>query len=370
MSTVEFLNLKRMNLQMQSELEAAFSRVLQSGWFIRGREVELFEQEFAAYIESPFCVGVANGLDALTLVLRGWKELGRLREGDEVLVPANTYIASILAISESKLIPKLVEPDTNTFNLDPVKMKSQISAKTKAVLPVHLYGRMCEMQAIGDLAKEHELLILEDGAQAHGAAVKGKKAGAWGDAAGFSFYPGKNLGALGDAGAVVTADTELAKTVRHIANYGSEQKYQNLYKGVNSRLDEVHAATLRAKLKVLNAQNMSRQNIAEKYLQGISNQTIILPQFPEDPREHVWHLFVVRCGRRQELMEHLRQKKVGCLVHYPIPPHKQKAYREWNDLSYPITEKIHEEVLSLPMDPLMTANEVEQVIEAVNSFRS
>lgn len=365
---VDFLNLKRINLQMKQELEGAFSRVLDSGWFIRGQEVEQFEKEYAAYQNQKYCIGVANGLDALVLVIRAWKELGKLKVGDEVLVPSNTYIASILAISENNLVPVLVEPDLNTYNINPANFEKAMTSKTKAILPVHLYGRICPMKEIMDFAKKHNLLVLEDTAQSHGASLDGIKAGSWGHASGFSFYPGKNLGALGDAGAVTTDDQALAEMVKNIANYGSHKKYYNDYHGVNSRLDEVQAALLRIKLKYLDLQNNARKQIANEYAKNINNPSVILPITPA-AEQHVWHLFVVRTSNRDALAVHLKNNQVGTVIHYPVPPHKQKAYKEMSDLKLPISEQIHAEVISLPMDPSMTMQEISKVIEAVNSFK-
>lgn len=365
---VEFLNLKRINLELKNELEAAFSKVLNSGWFIRGEEVTEFEKEYAAYQNQKFCIGVANGLDALVLVIRAWKELGLLKVGDEVLVPSNTYIASVLAISENDLIPVFVEPDINTFNINPILLEKSLTSKTKAILPVHLYGRICEMDQIMNFAKQHNLLVLEDTAQAHGATLNNTKAGSWGHASGYSFYPGKNLGALGDAGAVTTDNEELAKMVKNIANYGSQKKYYNDHQGVNSRLDEVQAALLRVKLKYLNSQNKMRRQIAADYIKNIHNPIIKLPNSPTG-EQHVWHIFAVLTSNRDQLAAHLKNQGVGSMIHYPVPPHKQKAYSEWNDLSLPVSEQIHSEVLSLPLDPSMTSEEVSRVIQAVNSFK-
>lgn len=365
---VDFLNLKRINLQIKQELEAAFSRVLESGWFIRGQEVELFEKEYAAYQNQKYCIGVANGLDALVLVIRAWKELGKLKTGDEVLVPANTYIASILAISENDLVPVLVEPDLSTYNMGSVNLEKYLTSKTKAILPVHLYGRICPMDQIMNFAKKHNLLVLEDTAQSQGAQLDNIKAGSWGDASGFSFYPGKNLGALGDAGAVTTNNDELAQMVKNIANYGSQKKYYNDHQGVNSRLDEVQAAFLRVKLKYLDSQNKTRAQIAGEYLKNINNPSIILPNCP-DAGQHVWHVFVTRTSNREAFATHLKNNQVGSVIHYPVPPHKQKAYKDLNALKLPVSEQIHAEVLSLPLDPSMTSQEISKVIEAANSFK-
>lgn len=365
---VEFLNLKRLNLEMETELQEAFTGVLRSGWFIRGKEVEQFEAEFAAYQKVKHCISVANGLDALILVLRAWKEMGLLHEGDEVLVPANTYIASLLAITENRLVPILIEPDPSTFNIDLKLIENSITIKSKVILPVHLYGRICAMDDMMALSEKYNLLVLEDTAQAHGSELNGKKAGSWGHASGYSFYPGKNLGALGDGGAITTDNLELAKVIKCIANYGSHVKYFNEYKGINSRLDEVQAAVLRVKLRYLDLQNAKRQSIAKRYLSGIDNKLIQLPSMPAS-KCHVWHLFVTRSEYRDQFAKHLSNSKIGNMIHYPVPPHKQNAYKEFNQLSFPITESIHEQVLSLPMDPNLTDEEVLKVISAVNTFR-
>ena len=367
-----FLDLKAVNQQYRNELLEAASRVIGSGWYIRGREVEAFEEEFATYCGTEKCIGVANGLDALTLVLRAWKELGELHEGDEVIVPANTYVATILAITENRLVPILVEPDISTFNLCPERIVNAISRRTKVIMPVHLYGRTAEMYKIKAIADRYGLLLLEDCAQAHGASIAGKKVGSWGHAAGFSFYPGKNLGALGDAGAITTSDVVLAETVRSLANYGSHKKYENIYKGLNSRLDEIQAAFLRVKLKWLDFEKTKRKKVAEVYCGNIKNPKIITPQNPNsgegNAEMHVWHLYVLRCDRRDKLIEYLKSFGIQALIHYPFPPHKQKAYAEYNCLELPITEKIHREVLSLPMDPTLSDEQVESVVSACNSF--
>ncbi|GEM76054.1 DegT/DnrJ/EryC1/StrS family aminotransferase [Vibrio sagamiensis] len=366
---IPFLDLKSINQQYQKELKEACARVIDSGWYIMGNELTKFEAEFAAYCGTKYAVGVANGLDALTLVLRAWKELGKLLEGDEVIVPANTYIASILAITENNLVPVLVEPDIDTYNLTKEGIEAAISPRTKAVLPVHLYGLISPMPEIMQIAKEHDLLVLEDCAQAHGALIHSKKAGNWGDAAGFSFYPGKNLGALGDAGAITTNDDELAQTLRALRNYGSHKKYENLYQGVNSRLDEIQAAMLRVKLHHLDAETLRRQEIAKRYRAEINNSLVILPKV-ENEAEHVWHLFVVRCEQREALQNWLSQNDVQTLIHYPIPPHKQMAYSELNDLLNPVTEMIHQQIISLPMDPTMDNEAVTKVIQLVNEFKA
>ncbi|KXO10894.1 DegT/DnrJ/EryC1/StrS family aminotransferase [Marinobacter excellens] len=363
--TVPFLDLKAINAQYRDELVAAATRVIDSGWYIQGNEVKVFEEEFADYCGIKHCIGVANGLDALTLTLRAWKEMGKLKEGDEVIVPANTYIASILAITENRLKPVLVEPDEATFNLCPEKTAAAITPNTKAIVAVHLYGQISPMPELMQLADEHGLLVLEDAAQAHGASIEGRKAGSWGHAAGFSFYPGKNLGALGDAGAVTTDDEELSKIIRALGNYGSHKKYENLYQGVNSRLDEIQAAMLRVKLLHLDDEIESRRNVAEYYLAHIDNPKIQLPAVG-NRESHVWHLFVVRSTMRDKLQQHLAEQGVQTLIHYPLPPHQQQAYKPFSEISLPLTEEIHRSVLSLPMGPHLTPEQVSQVIEAVN----
>ncbi|RBP25018.1 dTDP-4-amino-4,6-dideoxygalactose transaminase [Marinobacter pelagius] len=365
---IPFLDLKAINTQYRDELVAAATRVIDSGWYIQGTEVKAFEQEFAEYCGSKHCVGVANGLDALTLTLRAWKEMGRLKEGDEVIVPANTYIASILAITENRLKPVLVEPDEATFNLCPEKTAAAITPNTRAIVAVHLYGQIAPMPELMELADQYGLLVLEDAAQAHGASIDGRKAGNWGHAAGFSFYPGKNLGALGDAGAVTTDDEELAKTIRALGNYGSHKKYENLYQGVNSRLDEIQAAMLRVKLRHLDEEIKSRREVADYYLAHINNPNIHLPAVGS-PESHVWHLFVVRSKQRDALQKYLAEQGVHTLIHYPVPPHQQKAYDSLRVESYYLTERIHETVLSLPMGPLMSRKQCCVVAIAINSFK-
>jgi len=365
---ITFLDLQSINAQYRAELIKACTRVIDSGWYIGGNELSQFEQEFSAYCGSAHCIGVANGLDALTLTLRAWLELGRLQPGDEIIVPANTYIASILAISANGLTPVLAEPDAASFNLSPANARAAITAKTRAILPVHLYGQLADMPAIMALAREYGLLVLEDAAQAHGAASDGKKAGSWGHAAGFSFYPGKNLGALGDAGAITTDDAELAQTLRALRNYGSHEKYKNLFKGVNSRLDEIQAAMLRVKLQYLDQDTQHRRVIADIYRHHIHNPVVQLPQCSL-AEQHVWHLFVIRTAHRTALQQHLASEGIQTLIHYPIPPHQQQAYQEWNARSYPLTERLHQEVLSLPMGPTLTEDEAMQVVVAVNSFQ-
>ena len=364
---IPFLDLKKINAKYREEIIEVTTRVIDSGWYLQGKELKAFEEEFATYCGVEHCVGVANGLDSLTLTLRAWKEMGKLKEGDEVIVPANTYIASILAITENRLKPVLVEPDQSSFNIDPSKIVKALGTRTKAILAVHLYGQLASMPEIMKLAEQHNLLVLEDSAQAHGASIKGRKAGNWGDASGFSFYPGKNLGALGDAGAITTNNKELAEAVRTLANYGSQKKYENLYQGVNSRLDEIQAAILRVKLKHLQSEINARRKVADLYINEISNNLITPPQKLKD-EQHVWHLFVIKCLERKQLQDYLGEHGIQTLIHYPIPPHQQKAYQEFNQDSYPITEKIHKQVLSLPIGPTISDQEIAYVIECCNSF--
>ncbi len=369
---IPFLDLKNINGQYRAELVEACTRVIDSGWYIGGKELEQFEKKFAEYCGVKFAIGVANGLDALILTLRAWKELGKLKDGDEVIVPSNTYIASILAITANNLTPVLVEPDIHSYNIDPEKIEEAITNKTRVILPVHLYGQLAEMPKIIAIAKKHGLLVLEDSAQSHGAEIENKRAGNWGDASGFSFYPGKNLGALGDAGAVTTNDEELAQMLYALRNYGSHEKYKNLVPGVNSRLDEIQAAMLEVKLKFLDQEVKHRRKIASLYLDKINNPLIQLPLSnvnAEAYNQHVWHLFVIRTEHREALQKYLSENDIQTLIHYPIPPHKQQAYKEWNDLSYPISEKIHEEVISLPIGPTLSLSDVEKVIQICNSFK-
>jgi dTDP-4-amino-4,6-dideoxygalactose transaminase len=365
---IKFLDLQKINLKHQEEIEKKLSQVFRSGWYLMGQELSAFESRFSQYIGVKHTIGVANGLDALRLILRGYIELGIMNPGDEILVPSNTYIASILAISDNGLMPVFVEPYINNYNIDITKIEENITSKTKGILIVHLYGRTVFSDKLKNLAEKYQLKIIEDNAQAIGAEWKGRKTGSLGDAAGFSFYPGKNLGALGDAGAVTTNDENLAKTIKALSNYGSDQKYVNIYQGLNSRLDEIQAAVLGVKLKYIDEENMIRKKIAEKYISEISNPKIILPEQPIDEKEHVWHLFVVRTQNRNNFQKYLTENGIQTLVHYPIPPHKQQAYKNMNSLSFPISEKIHEEVLSLPISPVMTEEETDKIIEIVNSY--
>jgi dTDP-4-amino-4,6-dideoxygalactose transaminase len=364
---VRFLDLKKINSRHREEMIAACAAVIDSGWYIQGDYVAKFENEFAAYCGADDCVGVASGLDALVLALRAWKNLGMLESGDEVIVPANTYIASILAITQNELVPCFVEPDEDTLNISAKNILNSISSKTKVILPVHLYGRLAPMDEIMEIAREHKLLVLEDAAQAHGASLKGKRAGSWGHAAAFSFYPGKNLGALGDAGALVSNDQAVVENVRQLGNYGSSKKYINTIKGVNSRLDEMQAALLTVKLKDLDRATVQRREIAGFYCKNIKNPYIQIPSLGE--KDHVYHLFVVRSEFRDELSTHLQKCDVQTLIHYPIPPHKQDAYSEFNHLNLPVTEKMHNEIISIPIGPEMSKSEVSLVVDSCNSFR-
>jgi dTDP-4-amino-4,6-dideoxygalactose transaminase len=364
---IKFLDLQKINNRYKELFNQAFTKVVSSGWYILGEQVTEFENAFARYCGVDHCITVANGLDALIIILEGYKELGRLRDGDEIIVPSNTYIASIIAISKAGLIPILVEPELNTYLISAEKIKNRISERTRAIMPVHLYGQLCEMNSIKQIADKFNLLILEDSAQAHGAVQSGRKAGSFGNAAGFSFYPGKNLGALGDGGAITTNDQQLADVVRAFRNYGSKVKYEHLFKGLNSRLDEVQAILLNIKLKNLDADNNRRREIANQYLSRIKSPKVYLPHCMYN-EGHVWHLFVVRVLDRGNFQEYLQSKNIETLIHYPIPPHKQVAYGELNHLSLPETERIHREVLSLPISPVMSNQEVEEVIQAVNEY--
>lgn len=365
---IKFLDLQKINLQYQDEIEAQLLKVFRSGWYLLGEKTKNFESNFSSYIGTAHAIGVANGLDALRLILRAYIELGIMKPGDEILVPSNTYIASILAISDNGLVPILVEPDIDTYNMNIKVIKEKISENTKGILIVHLYGRTIFSQELKKLADQHDLKIIEDNAQAIGAEWNGKKTGNLGDAAGFSFYPGKNLGALGDAGAVTTNDENLAKTIRALANYGSNQKYVNIFQGLNSRLDEIQAAVLSIKLKYIDEENIIRRKIAKRYIREIENTSVTLPENPENQKEHVWHVFAIRTEERDNLKTYLAENGIQTLIHYPIPPHKQEAYKEWNELSFPISEKIHKEILSLPISPVMTNDEVSKIINVLNKF--
>lgn len=367
---IKFLDLQAVNAQYADALKEAAARVIDRGWYLQGNENTIFSSKLAKFqkVQSENIVPVANGLDALRLILRAYIEMGIMKEEDEVIVPANTYIASILAITDNRLTPILVEPALETYNIDIDKIEDSITDKTKAIMVVHLYGRTVWSEKLEYLAKKYNLKIIEDNAQAIGASWHGIRTGSLGDAAGFSFYPGKNLGALGDSGAVITKDNELARIVRAIANYGSEKKYENKYMGLNSRMDEIQAAFLGVKIDFIDKENEIRRRIAQYYCENINNPKIILPIQSVDRNEHVHHLFVVRTENRNALQKYLADNGVHTLIHYPIPPHKQNCYKEWNGRSYPITEQIHSEVLSLPISPVITDEEVSKVISVLNQY--
>lgn len=369
---IEFLNLKAITSRDKTALMAAFEQVLDSGWFILGKSVKTFEESFAAFCNVKHCIGVANGLDALILVIEGYKQMGLMHNGDEILVPSNTYIASILAISKAGLVPVLVEPDEQTYLLDPQKIEEKINSRTRAILPVHLYGRVCQMNEINILARKYKLKVIEDCAQSQGAIQNNIMCGGLGDAAGFSFYPGKNLGALGDAGAITTNDDELANIIRALRNYGSHKKYENLYLGINSRLDEVQAALLQVKLNSLQQDNSKRREVADYYLQNINNDLITLPYSPGTSVtnfiDNVWHVFPVRVNSRDHFKDYLTENHIQTVIHYPIPPHKQPAYAIWNSDSYPVSEAMHQTIISLPISPVMPIEDVEQVCRIVNNY--
>jgi dTDP-4-amino-4,6-dideoxygalactose transaminase len=364
---VPFLSLKEVNARYADELKAAAARVIDSGWYILGEELAAFEYEFAAYCGVRHAVGVGNGLDALSLILRGYKELGAIEEGDEVIVPGNTFIASFLAITENRLVPVPVEPDPATFNMDPASVEAAIGPRTRAIMAVHLYGQLADMPALTALARRHNLLLIEDAAQAHGAMSDGRKAGAFGDAAAFSFFPAKNLGALGDGGAVVTGNSMLAERIAALRNYGSDVKYRHLFQGLNSRLDEIQAAMLRVKLKYLDEDIAWRRRVARRYRDGIRHPHIQLPEVARE-EQHVWHLFVVRCSRRDALQRHLQAHGIQSQVHYPVPPHRQPAYAALRNSHLPLTDRLHDEVLSLPMGPTLHDAAIDWVIEVCQAF--
>ena len=360
---IKFLDLKKINERYREEFDSRIKNVLDSGWYILGNECSCFEENFAKFIGVKHCIGCANGLDALNLIIRGFG----FKQGDEIIVPANTYIASILAISENGCTPVLVEPDIETYNINPDLIEEKITPKTKAIMVVHLYGQAVQMDKIWELAKKYNLKVIEDSAQAHGAYYKDKRVGNLSDASAFSFYPGKNLGCMGDGGAVTTNDDELAQKIKAIANYGSDRKYHHIYKGVNSRLDEIQAALLDVKLKYIDKDNQRRREISKYYRENIKNEKIILPTaYNED--SHVWHIFAVRTKERDKFQKYLVENEIQTIIHYPTPPHKQDAYKEWNNLSYPITEEIHRTIISLPMSPVMTDAEVKKVVEIINNY--
>lgn len=371
---IKFLNLGETNKHYANEIKKATSRVISSGAYLLGNELRLFEESYARFIGTHHCIGVASGLDALIIILRAYKELGLLKDADEVIVPANTYIATILAINHNNLVPVLIEPDINTYNIDIGKIEKAITKQTKAIIPVHLYGKMVDMRAISQIAEKYKLLIIEDSAQAHGAEINGKKAGCLGDAAAFSFYPAKNLGALGDGGAITTNNGQLAEVCRILRNYGSDKKYENKYKGYNSRLDEIQAAILRVKLKYLDTENQKRREMASLYCNNIKNPHIILPLNNSlhskilNDKSHVWHIFAIRHQYRDLLQKHLNDSGIETKIHYPIPPHKQAAYVAWQHLSLPVTEKIHNEILSLPLNINLSPADQEFICKTINNF--
>lgn len=372
---IKFLDIQKITASFEPELSAAVNRVIKSGWFLLGEEVNNFEKKYAEFTGTKHCIGVANGLDALRIILNSYIELGIMNEGNEVIVPANTYIASILAITDNRLKPVFAEPSFSTYNLDISLIESHITLRTRAIMVVHLYGQACWPAGLLEIAEKYNLIVIEDNAQAAGACTDTSgRTGSLGNAAGHSFYPGKNLGALGDGGAITTDDDDLASIARSIANYGSTRKYVHDYQGLNSRLDEIQAAVLSLKLPRLDSDNQRRREIAQYYLENIKNPEIILPPLLHSPTSainfsHIWHLFVIRHPQRDRLQQYLADQGIQTLIHYPVPPHKQIAYQEYNDLLLPVTEKIHREVLSLPISPVMSDNEVEVVVRAVNSFR-
>lgn len=364
---IKFLDLQKINAQYKQELKLAANRVIDSGWYLMGKELESFEANYARFSGVKYALGVANGLDALRLIFKGYIELGIMAKGDEVIVPANTYIASVLAITDNDLIPVFVEPNLDTYNLDATKIDAAITDKTKAILTVHLYGQNSIDDQLLEICLRNNLKLIEDGAQSHGAKWNNKISGGFGDAAGHSFYPGKNLGALGDAGAVTTNDKVLAKIISTLRNYGSENKYENIYKGLNSRLDEIQAAFLNVKLKYIQDDIDGRRRVANYYLENIKSPWIILPTVVNN-EGHVWHLFVVRVRKREHFQKYLSENGIQTLIHYPIPPHKQEAYKEFNKLSFPITERIHNEIVSLPLSAVISMNELKKVVNIVNNY--
>jgi len=367
---IKFLDLLKINSQYSKELKEAASEVIDSGWYLQGDRVKIFEQNLSSFLGTKHVITCANGFDALRLILRAYKEMDLLKDGDEIIVPANTYIATILAVTDNNLHPVLAEPDGKTYNLDLTKIENLITKRTKAILVVHLYGLICWSKGLEDIAEAHNLLLIEDNAQAIGARWDdGRKSGNLGHAAGLSFYPGKNLGALGDSGAVATSDDEVARIVRAIGNYGSSEKYVNEFKGLNSRMDEIQAAFLNIKLKYLDQENEIRRKIADYYLENIVNLNLILPCLNDTQRySHVWHLFVIRTLNRDNLQHYFFEKGIQTLIHYPIPPHKQKCYKKYNNLKYPITSILADEVLSLPISPVMMEGEIKKVVEVINRF--
>ena len=364
---IKFLDLQKINAQYEQDLKDAACRVIDSGWYLMGKELGIFEQSYAAFCGTKYALGVANGLDALRLIFKAYLELGVMKKGDEVIVPANTYIASVLAISDNDLVPVFVEPNERTYNLDSSLIERSITPKTKAILTVHLYGQISIDVEMLKLCKKYNLKLIEDGAQSHGAIYNDKISGGIGDAAGHSFYPGKNLGALGDAGAVTTNDKELSKAIIALRNYGSHKKYENIYQGLNSRLDEIQAAFLNVKLNYIQTDIDKRRKIANYYLKNIKNENIKLP-FICYETAHVWHLFVIRTKERDKLQNYLLKKGVQTVIHYPIPAYKQVAYLEFKNLILPLTLKIHNEVLSLPVDPNLKLEDLNFIVKIINEF--
>ena len=369
---IKFLDIQKINAQYKQELKEASNRVIDSGWYLMGTELDKFEENYANFCGTKYALGVANGLDALRLIFKAYIELGIMQKGDEVIVPANTYIASVLAISDNDLKPIFVEPNIDSYNIDASKIEEAITKKTKAILTVHLYGQNSINKKMLDVCKRHNLKLVEDSAQSHGAKFEGKITGAIGDAAGHSFYPGKNLGALADAGAVTTSDEELMKTISALRNYGSHKKYENLFQGLNSRMSEIQAAFLNVKLKYVENEIQLRRTIAQYYHDNIKNEKLTLPlnnnEMIMKNDSHVWHLFVIRVDNREEFQKFLLDNDIQTLIHYPIPPHKQKAYTEFNELSFPITEKIHEEIVSIPISPVQFLEDTKQIVKIINEF--
>ena len=364
---ISFLDLKKNNKQYEKEFKEAASRVIDSGWYLMGKELDTFEKNYANFCNVDHCLGVANGLDALRLIFKAYIIMGIMKKGDEVIVPGNTYIASVLALTDNDLIPVFVEPNAKTYNLDSDLLEQSITSKTKAILTVHLYGQISVDEKMLEICKKYNLRLVEDAAQSHGARWNKKISGSIGDAAGHSFYPGKNLGALGDAGAVTTNDSQLSQIISSLRNYGSDKKYENKYQGLNSRLDEIQAAFLSVKLKYIQKDIEARQNVANYYLENIKNLAVTLPSF-NNKEGHVWHLFVIRTSNRNKLQKYLLKKEIQTLIHYPIPIHKQYAYKEFNKLYFPITEKIQSEILSLPINSTITIENLNKIILEINKF--
>ncbi|CAM3481876.1 DegT/DnrJ/EryC1/StrS family aminotransferase [Flavobacterium chungbukense] len=379
---IPFLNLKKINEPYEIAFQEKLKTILNNGWYILGKELETFENAFAEYSNTKYCIGVGNGFDALVLIFKGYIELGILKKGDQVIVPANTYIASILSVLQADLVPVLVEPRLETYNINPELIQEKITSKTKAILAVHLYGQLAEMDKVNEIAQKNNLVVVEDCAQSHGAKINKSQSlnsnfqfqnvnlsevEESQNASAYSFYPGKNLGCLGDGGAITTDNSKLAKVLFSLRNYGSEKKYHNDYAGVNSRLDELQAGFLNLKFPNLDADNEKRREIAKRYLAEIKNDKLELP-FWDFSNNHVFHLFVIRTKEREHLQEYLTKNNIQTVIHYPIPPYKQKAFLEWNDWSFPITEKIHKEVLSLPMSPVLESAEIDFIIKILNQY--